>query len=90
MAIQNMTPDEFREQLDGLLDEDWFEPIAITRNGEQRMVIVPAEIFHAMHKATRRAIRVEDLSDAAKKALRDAKVAEPDNNSSEAAKDEPA
>ena len=90
MAIQNMTPDEFRERLDELLDEDWFEPIAITRNGEQRVVVLPAEIFHDMHKATRRASRVEDLSDAAKKALRDAKVAEPNDNSSEAAKDEPA
>jgi hypothetical protein len=90
MAIQNMTADEFREQLDALLGEDWFETIAITRNGVQRIVVQPAEIFHAMHKADRRSVRVEDLSDAAKKALREAKVAEPDDNSHEAAKDEPA
>ena len=90
MAIQNMTPDEFRERLDELLDEDWFEPIAIMRNGSQRVVVLPAEIFHGMHRATRRASRVEDLSEVAKKALRDAKVAEPNDNSSEAAKDDPA
>ena len=88
MAILNMTAEEFREQLDTLLGEDWFETIAITRNGEQRIVVQPAEIFHAMHKADRRSVRVEDLSDAAKKALRDAKVAEPSRNSSDAAKDE--
>lgn len=90
MAIQNMTPDEFRERLDELLDEDWFEPIAIMRDGARRVVVLPAEIFQSMHRTTRQAIRVEDLSEAAKKALRDAKVAEPNDNSSEAAKDEPA
>ncbi len=81
MAIQNMTPDEFRAQLETLLDEDWFEPIAIARNGERRMVL-PAEIFHAMYKANRKSIRMEDLSDVAKKALRDAKVADDSDQSS--------
>ena len=82
MAIQNMTPDQFRAQLETLLDEDWFEPIAITRNGERRMVVLPAEIFHAMYKANRKSIRMEDLSDVAKKALRDAKVADDSDQSS--------
>ena len=90
MAIQNMTPDAFRERLDELLNEDWFEPIAITRDGERRAVVLPVEIFDAMFKNTRRAVRVEDLSEAAKKALREAKVAEPSDNSSESGKDEPA
>lgn len=90
MAIQNMTPDEFRERLDELLNEDWFEPIAITRDGTQRVVVLPAEIFQSMHRATRRAVRVEDLSDEAKKALRDAEVAEPSDNSSGTATDKPA
>ena len=90
MAVQNMTPEEFRERLDELLNEDWFEPIAITRDGARRVVVLPVEIFDAMYRTTRRSVRVEDLSEAAKKALRDAKVAEPNGNSSEAAKDEPA
>ena len=90
MAIQNMTPDAFRERLDELLNEDWFEPIAIMRNGERRVVVLPVEIFDAMFKTTRRSVRVEDLSEAAKKALRDAKVAEPSDNSGESGKDEPA
>ena len=82
MAIQNMTPDEFRAQLGTLLDEDWFEPIAITRNGERRIVVLPAEIFDAMYKANRKSVRMEDLSDAAKKALRDAKVGDDSDQSS--------
>ena len=90
MAIQNMTPEELRERLDELLNEDWFEPIGITRDGARRVVVLPVEIFDAMFKTTRRSVRVEDLSEAAKKALREAKVAEPSDNSSEAAKDEPA
>ena len=90
MAIQNMTPDEFRERLDELLNEDWFEPVAITRDGARRVVVLPVEIFDAMYKTTRRAVRVEDLSEAAKKALREAEVAEPSGNSGEAANEEPA
>jgi PHD/YefM family antitoxin component YafN of YafNO toxin-antitoxin module len=90
MAIQNMTPDAFRERLDELLNEDWFEPIAIMRNGERRVVVLPVEIFDAMFKNTRRSVRVEDLSEAAKKALREAKVAVPSDNSGESGKDEPA
>lgn len=58
--------------------------------GARRVVVLPVEIFDAMYKTTRRALRVEDLSEAAKKALREAQVAEPNDNSGESGKDEPA
>ena len=76
MAIEEMTADEFKQNLDSLLTEDWFPPIGITRNGERRAVVVPAEIFRAMHRASRKVIRVEDLSEDQIKAIVESKMPE--------------
>jgi hypothetical protein len=76
MAIDEMTADEFKETLDSLLNEDWFAPIGITRNGERRMVVVPDEVFRAMSRASRKVMRTEDLSDDQIKALAEAVMPE--------------
>jgi prevent-host-death family protein len=76
MAMDEMTADEFKQHLDSLLNEDFFPPIGITRNGERRMVVVPAEIFRAMHRSSRRAISTADLSKEQIKALIDAQPPE--------------
>jgi hypothetical protein len=76
MAIDEMTADEFRQALDSLLNEDWFAPIGITRNGERRMVVVPAEVFRVMYRASRKVMRTEDLSDDQIKALAEAVMRE--------------
>lgn len=72
MAMDEMTADEFKQHLDSLLNEDFFPPIGITRNGERRMVVVPVEVFRAMHRASRKVVRIEDLSEEQIKALADA------------------
>lgn len=74
MAIEEMTAEEFKQNLDSLLNEDWFPPIGITRNGERRMVVVPAEVFRAMHRASRKVVRTEDLSEDQIKAIAEAKM----------------
>ena len=39
MALDEMTPEEFRQKLDELLGEEYFPPIAVTRDGEPRLVV---------------------------------------------------
>ena len=48
---------------DFLLQHDVDEPIVIKRNGEPHAVMIPYEIFQMMHKESRKAVRVEDLTD---------------------------
>jgi hypothetical protein len=74
MAIDEMTADEFKETLDSLLNEDWFAPIGITRNGVRRMVVVPDEVFRVMHRASRKVIRAEDLSEEQIEAIAEAQM----------------
>ena len=74
MAIEEMTADEFKQNLDSLLNEDWFPPIGITHNGERRMVVVPADVFRAMHRASRKVFRTEDLSEDQIKAIADSRM----------------
>jgi hypothetical protein len=76
MAIDEMTAEEFRQTLDSLLNEDWFAPIGITSNGERRMVVVPAEVFRVMYRASRKVMRTEDLSDDQIKAIAEARMPE--------------
>lgn len=71
MAMEEMTADEFKQNLDSLLNEDWFPPIGITRNGERRMVVLPAEVWRSMRRTTVREPTEEDL-----KAIMEAKVPE--------------
>lgn len=69
MTMDEMTADEFKQNLDSLLDMDWFAPIGITRNGERRMVVVPAEIWRSMRRTTVREPTEEDV-----KAILEAKM----------------
>jgi hypothetical protein len=71
-----MTADEFKETLDSLLSEDWFAPIGITRNGERHMVVVPAEVFRVMSRASRKVMHTEDLSEDQIKAIAEAQMPE--------------
>lgn len=69
MAIEEMTADEFKKNLDSLLNEDWFPPIGITRNGECRMVVIPANVFRSMRRASVREPTEEEV-----KAILEAKM----------------
>jgi len=76
MAIEEMTADEFKQNLDSLLNEEWFPPVGITHNGERRMVVIPADVFRAMHRASRKVFRVEELSEDQIKAIAESKMPE--------------
>lgn len=88
MAIDEMTADEFKETLDSLLNEDWFAPIGITRNGERRMVVVPDEVFRVMSRASRKVMHTEDLSEDQIKAIAEAQMPEGNEHLNEESKND--
>ncbi len=61
--MDQMSPEELRQNLDALLSEEYFPPIAVTRNGEPRLVVLPIEAYRSMHRGSRRVVRVEDMSE---------------------------
>jgi hypothetical protein len=61
MAMDEMTADEFKQNLDSLLNEDWFPTIGITRDGERRMVVVPVAVFRAMRRTSVREPTEEEV-----------------------------
>ncbi len=74
MPMDEMTADEFKQNLDSLLNEDWFPTIGITRNGERRMVVVPVAVFRSMHRASRRVIDVSEMSEQDLKEIEESKM----------------
>lgn len=63
MPMDEMTADEFKQNLDSLLNEDWFPSIGIMHKGERRMVVIPASVFHSMRRAPVREPTEQDLKE---------------------------
>ncbi|HVT24158.1 MAG TPA: hypothetical protein VHD95_05980 [Rhizomicrobium sp.] len=76
MPMDEMTADEFKRNLDSLLNEDWFPTIGITRDGERRMVVIPVDVFRSMHRASRRVIHVSEMSEQDLKEIAESKMPE--------------
>jgi PHD/YefM family antitoxin component YafN of YafNO toxin-antitoxin module len=54
---------EFIKNYGTLADKALQEPVTITRNGRDRLVLISSEEYERMRRRDRRVIRVEDLSD---------------------------
>jgi len=76
MALDEMTPDEFRQKLDELLGEEYFPPIAVTRDGEPRMVVVPIVAWRSMRRGSRIVMDGGEMTEQDMKAIAEAKVPE--------------
>src|SRR6185437_12670288 len=63
-AMDKMTPEQLKQKLDELLDEEYFTPVAVTRSGEPRIVVLPFVAYQAMRHAGRRVVRTEDMTEA--------------------------
>lgn len=72
--MDEMTPDEFRRKLDELMVEEYFPPVAITRNGEARIVAVPIAAWRSMRRAARRVVRTEDVTEEDLREIESAKM----------------
>lgn len=55
---------EFIKNYGTLADKALQEPVTITRNGRDRLVLISSEEYERMRRRDRRVIRAEDMSDA--------------------------
>lgn len=72
--IVTVTAAEFHRNVGVYQDIALTKPVAITKNGRERTVLVSAEEFHRLKRRDRQAIAAGDLSDAQAEAIRNAKV----------------
>jgi prevent-host-death family protein len=57
-----VTSAEFQRNLGLYQDKALAEPVIITKNGRERLVLVSVEEYHRLKRRDRRALAVEDLS----------------------------
>lgn len=54
---------EFQQKFASLADDSLTEPLTITRNGRDRLVLLSVEEYERLKRRDRRVVRLEDLSD---------------------------
>jgi len=59
-----VTAAEFQRHFGRYQDEALIQPVAITRNGRERLVMMSVDEYRKLKRRSREVIRVEDLSDA--------------------------
>ena len=59
-----VTTVEFIKGYGALADKALTEPVTITKNGRERLVVVSAEEYERLRRRDRRAFRAEELSEA--------------------------
>jgi PHD/YefM family antitoxin component YafN of YafNO toxin-antitoxin module len=74
--MDEMTPEEFRLKLDELLGEEYFPPIAVTRDGEPRLVVVPFVAWRSIRRGSRKVMSAGEMTDEDLKAIAEAKIPE--------------
>lgn len=62
--MQRVTSREFQRNFGRFQDEALKTPLSITRNGRERLVVLSAEEYARLKRRDRRAIAVENLSEA--------------------------
>jgi prevent-host-death family protein len=55
---------EFQRHFGRYQDEALVQPVAITRNGRERLVVLSTEEYRRLRRRSREVLRVGDLSDA--------------------------
>lgn len=58
-----VTAAEFQRHFGRYQDEALTQPVAITRNGRERLVVLSADEYRELRRRLREVIRVEDLVD---------------------------
>ncbi len=54
---------EFQKNFGSLADKALTEPVTITRNGRDRLVLLSVEEYQRLKRRDRRVVRLEDFSD---------------------------
>ncbi len=60
--MEIVTAADFQRKIGLFQDRALTEPIMVTRNGRQRLVLLSAEEFHRLKRYDRRALSVDELS----------------------------
>ena len=68
--MQRITSREFQRNFGRCQDEALREPLAITRNGRDRLVILSVDEYERLKRRDRQVLAVEELSDAEIEAIR--------------------
>jgi len=55
---------EFQRHFGRYQDEALVQPVAITRNGRERLVVLSTEEYHRLRRRSREVLRAGDLTDA--------------------------
>jgi prevent-host-death family protein len=63
MGMVTVTAAEFQRHFGRYQDEALTQPVAITRNGRERLVMISADEYRKLRRRSREVIRVEDLTD---------------------------
>lgn len=71
-----VTSVEFQRNFGRYQDEAFKEPIAITRNGRERIVVLSAEEYHRLKRRDRQVMSLSDFSEADLQAILDAEPPE--------------
>ena len=64
MEMITVTAAEFQRHFGRYQDEALTQPVAITRNGRERVVMISVDEYRRLKRRSREVIKVEDLSDA--------------------------
>jgi prevent-host-death family protein len=71
---------EFQRNFGLYQDKALTEPVAITRNGRERLIIVAADEYHRLKRRTREVLAAGDLTDAELAAIASTEVAPQHNH----------
>ena len=75
MELVSITSAEFQRNFGLYQDKAMLQPLAITRNGRERLVIVAADEYRRLQRRARESLMVGELSDADLEAIAQAQVA---------------
>jgi prevent-host-death family protein len=74
MDIITVTAAEFQRHFGRYQDEALVQPVAITRNGRERLVVISSEEYRRLRRRAREVLRAGDLSDADLEAIRNTEM----------------
>jgi prevent-host-death family protein len=70
--MESVSAGEFQRKIGHYQDRALVEPIVVTRNGRERLVLLSAEEFKRLKRRDRAVLRVEDFTEADLEAIRKA------------------
>lgn len=85
--MTNVSSAEFQRNLGRYQDKALSEPVTITKNGRERLVLLSIEEYQRLKRRDRRVFRIEDVTDEQLAAIESARVPEAYNYLDEELKD---